>query len=140
VAFELPNFREDVREPKDLQTGMRLEGVVTNLVAFGAFVDIGVHQDGLVHISQLADRFVKDPADIVKVGQRVDVTVLAVDIERNRISLTMRKEEAAKPAQSTEPAQSRERKPPPRREPPKPAPPKPVPAKGTIAPNGMRFT
>ncbi|MEX2281094.1 MAG: Tex family protein [Gemmatimonadota bacterium] len=140
VAFVLPNFREDVRTPKDLQAGMRLEGVVTNLVAFGAFVDIGVHQDGLVHISQLADRFVKDPADIVKVGQKVDVTVLAVDLERNRISLTMRKEEAAKPVQNTQPAQSRERKPPPRREPPKPAPPKPVPAKGTIAPNGMRFT
>ncbi len=69
---------------------MRLPGVVTNITAFGAFVDIGVHQDGLVHISQLADRFVKNPADVVKVGQRVTVTVLEVDVKRNRISLSMK--------------------------------------------------
>jgi protein Tex len=89
--FELPAFRDDVTEVKDLQAGMTLEGVVTNLVAFGAFVDIGVHQDGLVHVSQLADRFVKDPADVVKVGQKVSVTVISVDLERNRIALSMKK-------------------------------------------------
>jgi protein Tex len=88
--FELPAFRDDVTDVKDLQAGMILEGVVTNLVAFGAFVDIGVHQDGLVHVSQLADRFVKDPGDIVKVGQRVSVTVMSVDLERNRIALSMK--------------------------------------------------
>jgi protein Tex len=89
--FEIPAFREDITEMKDLQAGMILEGVVTNLVAFGAFVDIGVHQDGLVHVSQLADRFVKDPADIVKVGQKVSVTVMSVDLERNRIALSMKR-------------------------------------------------
>ena len=69
---------------------MKLPGVVTNVTAFGAFVDVGVHQDGLVHMSELADRFVKDPAEVVKVGQRVTVTVLDVDLARNRIALSMR--------------------------------------------------
>jgi len=69
---------------------MKLPGVVTNVTAFGAFVDIGVHQDGLVHVSQLANRFVKDPAQVVKVQQRVQVTVLQVDLPRRRISLSMR--------------------------------------------------
>ena len=72
-SFEPPAFRDDVTEPKDLAEGMVLEGVVTNIVAFGAFVDVGVHQDGLVHVSQLADRFVRDPNEVVKVGQRVKV-------------------------------------------------------------------
>jgi protein Tex len=89
-AFEAPAFREDVREPSDLEPGMRLEGVVTNVVAFGAFVDVGVHQDGLVHVSQLADRFVRDPAEVVRVGQRVKVTVVSVDLGRNRIALSMK--------------------------------------------------
>jgi len=89
-AFEPPAFREDVREPKDLKPGMQLEGVVTNVVAFGAFVDVGVHQDGLVHVSQLADRFVKDPGQVVRVGQRVRVTVKEVDLDRNRIGLSMK--------------------------------------------------
>jgi protein Tex len=89
-AFEAPAFREDVTELKDLKEGMKLEGVVTNVVAFGAFVDIGVHQDGLVHVSQLADRFVRDPGDVVQVGQKVAVTVLSVDLERKRIGLTMK--------------------------------------------------
>ena len=75
---------------EDLQAGMRLPGIVTNVTAFGAFVDIGVHQDGLVHISQLADRFVKDPAEIVKVHQKVMVTVQAVDLMKKRISLSMK--------------------------------------------------
>ena len=69
---------------------MRLPGVVTNVTAFGAFVDVGVHQDGLVHISQMSDRFVKDPHEVVKVNQQVSVTVLSLDIKRNRISLSMR--------------------------------------------------
>ena len=69
---------------------MKLRGIVTNVTAFGAFVDIGVHQDGLVHISQMADRFVKDPHEIVKVHQQVMVTVINIDLERNRISLSMR--------------------------------------------------
>ena len=89
-AFEAPAFREDVTEPRHLKPGMTLEGVVTNVVAFGAFVDIGVHQDGLVHISQLADRYVRDPNDVVKVGSKVRVTVMEVDLERNRIGLSMK--------------------------------------------------
>jgi protein Tex len=89
-AFEAPAFREDVTEPRDLKPGMTLEGVVTNVVAFGAFVDIGVHQDGLVHISQLADRYVRDPNNVVKVGAKVRVTVLEVDLERNRVGLSMK--------------------------------------------------
>jgi uncharacterized protein len=89
-AFEPPSFREDVQKPEDLRPGMTLEGVVTNVVAFGAFVDVGVHQDGLVHVSQLAERFVKDPAEVVKVGQRVRVRVLEVDLERRRIALSMK--------------------------------------------------
>jgi uncharacterized protein len=93
--FEPPAFRDDVTEPKHLTGGMVLEGVVTNIVAFGAFVDIGVHQDGLVHVSQLADRFVRDPNDVVKVGQKVKVTVMSVDLERNRIALSMRTAAAA---------------------------------------------
>jgi uncharacterized protein len=79
-----------VQNIQDLETGMRLPGLVTNVTAFGAFVDVGVHQDGLVHISQLADRFVRDPGEIVKVNQRVTVTVLEVDIDRKRISLSMK--------------------------------------------------
>jgi protein Tex len=89
-AFEAPAFREDVRTLADLKEGMRLEGVVTNVVAFGAFVDIGVHQDGLVHVSQLADRYVRDPSEVVHVGQKVSVTVLSVDLDRNRIGLSMK--------------------------------------------------
>jgi protein Tex len=89
-TFEAPAFRDDITGMKDLKEGMRLEGVVTNVVAFGAFVDIGVHQDGLVHVSQLADRFVRNPADLVRVGQSVSVTVISVDLERNRIGLSMK--------------------------------------------------
>ncbi|MBI5694431.1 MAG: RNA-binding transcriptional accessory protein [Nitrospirae bacterium] len=88
--FEAFSFADGIEKITDVEKGMRLPGVVTNVAAFGAFVDIGVHQDGLVHISQLADRFVKDPADVVKVGQRVSVTVLEVDVKRNRISLSMK--------------------------------------------------
>jgi uncharacterized protein len=90
-SFEPPKFRDDVRELGDLRQGMELEGVVTNITAFGAFVDVGVHQDGLVHISQLADRFVQDPHDVVKVGDRIQVRVLEVDLDRRRIALTARR-------------------------------------------------
>jgi len=82
-------FAEGVTKLADLQPGMTLPGIVTNVTAFGAFVDIGVHQDGLVHVSRLADRFVKDPAEVVKVHQRVQVTVVEVDLERKRIGLSM---------------------------------------------------
>jgi len=88
--FEEMRFADGVEKIEDLKPGMRLNGVVTNVTAFGAFVDIGVHQDGLVHVSQLADRFVKDPQQVVKVNQRVSVTVLEVDLARNRISLSMK--------------------------------------------------
>jgi uncharacterized protein len=90
---ELPSpvFKAGVMEIEDLQVGMVLTGVVRNVVDFGAFVDIGVHQDGLVHISQLTDSFVKNPLDVVNVGDIVQVTVLSVDVERKRISLSMKK-------------------------------------------------
>ncbi|WP_303721661.1 Tex family protein [Malonomonas rubra] len=96
-TFTTSSFREDVTEVSDLQMGMRLNGIVTNVAAFGAFVDIGVHQDGLVHISQLADRFVKDPNQVVKVGQQVQVRVLEVDLQRKRISLSMKAESGDAP-------------------------------------------
>ncbi len=88
--FEMFSFAEAVKTIEDLEVGMRLPGIVTNITAFGVFVDIGVHHDGLVHISQLADHYVKDPADIVGVHQRVTVTVLDVDLARERISLSMK--------------------------------------------------
>lgn len=90
AEFKYATFKEGVKEISDLQIGMELEGVVTNVANFGAFVDIGVHQDGLVHVSQLADRFVSDPKQIVKVGQVVKVRVLEVNEPLKRISLTMR--------------------------------------------------
>ena len=90
-SFEPPRFREDVQKLEDLREGMQLDGVVTNVTAFGAFVDIGVHQDGLVHVSQLADKFVRDPHAVVKVGDRVSVKVTGVDLERRRIALSMKK-------------------------------------------------
>ncbi|TSA35330.1 MAG: RNA-binding transcriptional accessory protein, partial [Verrucomicrobiaceae bacterium] len=88
--FEVFSFAEGVDKMEQLQPAMKLPGIVTNVTAFGAFVDIGVHQDGLVHISQLSDQFVKNPADIVKVGQRVQVTVQEVDLARKRIALSMK--------------------------------------------------
>ena len=93
--FKTATFKEGVEELKDLKPGMQLEGVVTNVAAFGAFVDIGVHQDGLVHVSALADRFVKDPREVVKPGDVVTVRVVEVDIPRKRIALTMRSGDAA---------------------------------------------
>ncbi len=90
--FEAFSFADGVNEIKDLAVGMKLPGIVTNVTQFGAFVDIGVHQDGLVHVSQLSDKFVKDPAEVVKVQQKVMVRVLEVDIPRKRISLSMKSE------------------------------------------------
>lgn len=91
VAFQ---YREDIHEVKDLKPGMMCPGIVTNVTNFGAFVDIGVHQDGLVHISQLADRFVKDPREVVSPGDRVQVKVLEVNLEKSQIALTMKRGEA----------------------------------------------
>ncbi len=88
--FEVFSFTEGVEKPEDLEPGMKLPGIVTNVTKFGAFVDVGVHQDGLVHISQLADLYVEDPSDVVKVNQKVQVTVLEVDLERKRIALSMK--------------------------------------------------
>jgi len=88
ATFEKPAFRDDVTELEHVQEGMVLEGVVTNVTAFGAFVDIGVHQDGLIHVSELSNRFIKDPAEVVKTGDRLKVRVLSVDKPRRRISLS----------------------------------------------------
>jgi len=88
--FELFSFQDGVEKPSDLQIGMKLPGIVTNVTAFGAFVDVGVHQDGLVHVSQLADHFIRDASEVVKVGQKVHVTVVEVDLKRNRIALSMK--------------------------------------------------
>lgn len=96
--FKTAQFKEGVETLNDLYPGMVLEGVVTNVANFGAFVDIGVHQDGLVHISALAEKFVKDPRDVVRVGQTVSVKVLEVDVARKRVALTMRMNDAAVPA------------------------------------------
>jgi uncharacterized protein len=88
--FEVFSFQSGVEKMEDLKPGMKLPGIVTNVTAFGAFVDIGVHQDGLVHVSQLSDRFIKDPAEVVKVHQKVTVTVTEVDLPRKRIALSMK--------------------------------------------------
>lgn len=90
AVFEKPAFRDDVTTIDDVREGMTLEGVVTNVTAFGAFVDIGIHQDGLVHVSELADRFVSDPSEVVKTGDKIKVRVIGVDKARNRISLSAR--------------------------------------------------
>lgn len=91
-SFDSFEFAEGIQEIQDLRPGMSLPGIITNVTAFGAFVDIGVHQDGLVHISELADRFVKSPSDVVRVHQKVRVKVLDVDIDRKRIALSMRQD------------------------------------------------
>ncbi|MEO1950766.1 helix-hairpin-helix domain-containing protein, partial [Thioclava sp.] len=104
-TFKTAQFTDGVEDIKDLKPGMSLEGTVTNVAAFGAFVDIGVHQDGLVHVSQLADRFVKDPHEVVKAGDVVRVRVTEVDIPRKRIGLSMRKQsEGGAPARGKGPA------------------------------------
>jgi len=97
-TFLAPSFQDNVKEIADLQPGMMLEGIVTNVTKFGAFVDVGVHQDGLVHISELADRYIKEPSDVAKVGQIVKVHVLSADPKSKRIALSMKN-----PAQSATP-------------------------------------
>ncbi len=132
-AFEAPAFRDDVQKIEDLMEGMMLQGTVTNVVAFGAFVDVGVHQDGLVHVSQLSDRYVQDATAAVRVGDRVTVRVVSVDVPRKRIALTMRSGEA----------QPRGGRPPEKRGSAGqggPSRPPPAPAKPGVAPNGMRIT
>lgn len=131
--FRTATFRDGVEKLTDLQPGMVLEGVVTNVTNFGAFVDIGVHQDGLVHISALAERFVKDPRDVVKAGQVVKVKVLEVDLKRQRIALTMRLNSEPVPHRPT-----RKAEPPPQQEPRQPVPrprqaAQPTPRPGTLA-------
>src|SRR6202012_507787 len=91
--FEAFSFTEGVNSITDLKIGMKLPGIVTNITNFGAFVDIGVHQDGLVHLSQIANRFIKDPNEVLKVHQPVEVTVTEVDAARKRISLSMKTDE-----------------------------------------------
>ncbi len=100
--FKTAEFQEGVESLKDLKPGMVLEGVVTNVTNFGAFVDIGVHQDGLVHISALSEKFVKDPYEVVKAGDIVKVKVMEVDIPRNRVGLSMRMSDT--PAEGRRPA------------------------------------
>jgi uncharacterized protein len=107
--FKTANFAEGVDDMTALKPGMILEGTVTNVANFGAFVDIGVHQDGLVHVSQLADRFVKDPSTIVKAGDVVTVRVLDVDLKRKRIALSMRKEDSAEGTRPAPSSQGREK-------------------------------
>jgi len=109
--FRVAEFKEGVNELEDLQPGMTLEGVVTNVTDFGAFVDIGVHQDGLVHVSRLANRFVKDPREVVRPGTVVRVKVVEVDLKRRRIALSMRFGEP-RPAQPARPRESRGPRPP----------------------------
>ncbi len=111
AEFRYASFREEVKEIKDLLVGMELEGIVTNVANFGAFVDIGVHQDGLVHVSQLADRFVDDPKKVVKVGQIVKVRVLEVNEALKRISLSMKS--PGRPQKSAAPAKKTAAPPPP---------------------------
>ena len=85
-----PMLRSDILDIKDLKEGMELKGTVRNVIDFGAFVDIGVHQDGLVHISQICNKYIKHPGEVLKVGDVVNVKILSVDLDKNRISLTMR--------------------------------------------------
>src|SRR6185437_5919606 len=99
--FKTAAFQDGIEDLKDLQPGMLLEGVVTNVTNFGVFVDVGVHQDGLVHISMMSHKFIKDPRELVKAGDVVKVKVLEVDLQRRRIALTMKLDEA--PARGSRP-------------------------------------
>ena len=134
-AFEAPAFRDDVQKIEDLREGMTLQGTVTNVVAFGAFVDVGVHQDGLVHVSELADRFVQDPSAAARVGDRVTVRVLSVDVPRKRIALSMRSGEGRPRGDARRPERQPDRRPGAGQG----TAPKPPPPTG-VAPNGMRIT
>jgi uncharacterized protein len=122
--FKTATFKEGIEKISDLKAGMQLEGVVTNVTAFGAFVDVGVHQDGLVHISELSDKFVKDPREVVKAGDIVKVRVKDVDVARKRIALTMKSgaiDRGAGPRQSSTPPPQRGSAPRPRQSPQAPA-------------------
>ncbi|MBR1870911.1 MAG: RNA-binding transcriptional accessory protein [Kiritimatiellae bacterium] len=112
AVFEKPAFRDDVTTIDDVKEGMTLEGIVTNVAAFGAFVDIGIHQDGLVHLSELADRYVRDTSEVVKVGDKITVRVIGVDKARNRVSLSARSGVREKGAGAAEARVSRQRTPP----------------------------
>src|SRR5690606_11965346 len=101
-TFEVFNFQEGVNAIQDLKIGMKLPGIITNITNFGAFVDIGVHQDGLVHLSHLADRYIADPNEVVTVNQKVEVTVMEVDIPRKRIGLSMKKDPFSEKGQGRE--------------------------------------
>jgi uncharacterized protein len=96
--FKVAQLKSDVTEVTDLKLGMKLQGTVTNVAAFGAFVDIGVHQDGLIHISQLSDSFVSNPSEVVKVGDVVNVTVIEIDVAKKRISLSRKSAPEVKPS------------------------------------------
>jgi len=109
--FESFKFKEGIEKIADVKPGMSLPGVVTNVTAFGAFVDIGVHQDGLVHISQLANRFIKDPNEVVKVHQHITVKVLDVDLERKRISLSMKQDVVQEPGKTRKTSKKPEKRP-----------------------------
>ena len=121
-SFKTATFADGIEDIKDLKPGMMLEGTVTNVAAFGAFVDIGVHQDGLVHVSQLADKFVKDPHEVVKAGDVVKVRVVEVDVPRKRIGLTMKRDSGEAREAVAERAADRARAPQPSRGPAKPLP------------------
>jgi uncharacterized protein len=109
--FESVKFQEGIEKIADVQPGMRLPGIVTNVTAFGAFVDIGVHQDGLVHISQMANRFIKDPNEVVKVHQHIMVKVLDVDPKRKRISLSMKNDTVQESAKARKASKKTEKRP-----------------------------
>ena len=128
--FEVFAFADGVEKLEDLTPGMKLPGIVTNITAFGAFVDIGVHQDGLVHISELSNSFVKDPADVVKVQQKVQVTVMEVDLDKKRIKLSMKQ-----PQQKKELKKEQNKRPQPKTKPPVKAKKKPEPDKNKINPD-----
>jgi uncharacterized protein len=110
-AFEPFSFAPGIEKLADVKAGMKLPGIVTNVTAFGAFVDIGVHRDGLVHVSELSDNFVKDPRQVVHVHQQVTVAVLDVDMERGRVSLSMKSSSALKkePISSAKPSSTKTR-------------------------------
>ena len=110
VTFERPQFRDDVMEIKDLKVGMKLEGIVTNVTAFGAFVDIGVHQDGLIHVSELSDRFIRDPSEVVRAGDKIKVEVLSIDVDRKRIALTAKQNRGPTAPKSKDHSQSKREK------------------------------
>ncbi|WP_200979595.1 Tex family protein [Echinicola sp. 20G] len=109
-TFEVFSFQEGVNEMKDLKTGMKLPGIITNITNFGAFVDIGVHQDGLVHLSHLADRYISDPNEVVTVNQKVEVTVMEVDLNRKRIGLSMKSDPFAERGKGKTDGGNRERR------------------------------